>query len=218
MTTTRTTSAALLTALTLMAAPAFAQDHDHDHEHDHDHGGVSEEIRSGYFEDAQVQPRTLQDWQGDWQSIYPFLMDGTLDPVMAHKAESGKMSAEEYRDYYEIGYATGVERIVIDGDTVTFYEDGEPTEARYESDGYWILEYEAGNRGVRYSFEKAEGDEDAPQFIQFSDHLIWPMEAGHYHLYWGDDRAALLEEVTNWPTYFPADWSGEEVAEDLLAH
>ncbi|PTW37588.1 ZinT/YodA lipocalin-like zinc-recruitment protein [Rhodovulum kholense] len=39
-----------------------------------------------------------------------------------------------------------------------------------------------------------------------------------FHLYWGDDRAALLEEVTNWPTYYPADLSGEAVAQEMMAH
>ncbi len=184
--------------------------------HDHDHG--DDKIYKGYFEDSQIQDRTLADWAGDWQSVYPYLKDGTLDPVMEHKAEKGDMTAEEYKAYYDTGYKTDVERITIDGDTITFYRDGQPLTARYASDGYEILTYKKGNRGVRFIFEKAEGDAEAPQFIQFSDHRIAPAEADHYHLYWGDDRAKLLEELTNWPTYYPSSLDAKQIVSEMLAH
>ncbi len=71
---------------------------------------------------------------------------------------------------------------------------------------------------MRYVFEKAEGDAAAPAYIQFSDHAIAPKEAGHYHLYWGDDRTALLAELTNWPTYYPSELAGDEIAAEMMAH
>ena len=190
-------------------------DEAHEHAHGHDHDS---QIYKGYFEDNQVAERKLSDWAGDWQSVYPYLQDGTLDPVMAHKAKSGDQTAEEYRAYYEIGYQTNVDRITIAGDTVTFYEDGAPLKAQYASDGYEVLTYAKGNRGVRFIFEKTAGDATAPQFIQFSDHAIAPQDAGHYHLYWGNDRAALLEEVTNWPTYYPSSLKADEIVEEMIAH
>ena len=76
----------------------------------------------------------------------------------------------------------------------------------------------AGNRGVRYVFERESGGQALPAFIQFSDHAIAPRDAHHYHLYWGDDREALLEEVENWPTFYPAGMNGEAIAEQMLAH
>lgn len=71
-----------------------------DEAHAHDHG--DEQIYKGYFEDSQIAPRTL-----------------------AH----GNKSAAEYKTYYEVGYRTDVDRITIDGDTVTFYRDGTPVAA-----------------------------------------------------------------------------------------
>lgn len=186
--------------------------------HEHAHDQEAEQIYKGYFEDDQIKHRTLADWEGDWQSVYPYLQDGTLDPVMEKKAQNGDRTAAEYKAYYDIGYRTDVERITIDGDTLTFYEEGRPLKARYTSDGYEILTYKKGNRGVRFIFKKAEGDADAPQFIQFSDHKIAPGAADHYHLYWGDDRAGLLEELTNWPTYYPANLSAEQIVKEMLAH
>ncbi|MBY6049111.1 ZinT family metal-binding protein [Vannielia litorea] len=199
----------------LLAAPAWSETK---HDHDHSHDAEAEQIYKGYFEDSQIADRPLSDWAGDWQSVYPLLTSGKLDPVMQHKAENGDKTAEEYQAYYEVGYATDVDRIVIDGDTVTFHGESGPLQARYTYDGYEILNYEKGNRGVRFVFAKTEGDAGAPGFFQFSDHKIAPGKADHYHLYWGDDRAALLEELTNWPTYYPSSLSAEDVVHEMTAH
>jgi zinc transport system substrate-binding protein len=194
-------------------------EHQHLHSDAHNHSDTSSKaIYKGHFKDSQIEDRTLSDWQGDWQSVYPYLTEGILDPVMAHKAEHGSKTAAEYRAYYEIGYRTDVDRITIKGGDVTFYSEAGPVQGHYGDDGYEILTYKAGNRGVRYIFKKTGGDEKAPRFIQFSDHRVAPAQADHYHLYWGDDRAALLKEVTNWPTYYPSSLSGDQIVGEMLAH
>lgn len=213
-----------ITALVLglmLAVPAAGQSHKHDHDHKHDHGHghqAEKSVYDGYFEDSAVAPRPLSDWAGDWQSVYPLLLDGSLDPVMAHKAEHGDKTAAEHRAYYGIGYRTDVDRIVIEDDRVAFHRGDTVASGQYADDGFEVLTYAKGNRGVRYVFRKTTGDAAAPQFIQFSDHAIAPVKAGHYHLYWGDDRAALLAEVTNWPTYYPTSLSPAQVADEMLAH
>lgn len=178
---TRVTGALAIGSMLLMTAPALAAGKDktstaHSHSHDHSHGQTEAEkqIYKGYFEDAQVKPRMLSDWEGDWQSVYPYLLNGSLDGIMAEKAAHGDKTAAEYRAYYEIGYKTDVNRITIKGDNVAFYKEGKPTQGTYVSDGQEILTYKKGNRGVRYIFKKTGGDADAPQFIQFSDHTIAP--------------------------------------------
>ncbi len=215
-----------LTALSIGALIAFSSQavaqsattetttKDHKHSHAHDHKKPEPKL----IDESKVQARDLSDWENDWQSIYPFLQDGTLDPVMEHKAESGKKTAEEYRAYYETGYKTDVERILIEGATVAFFKDGKPVQGTYKSDGYEILTYKSGNQGIRFVYEKSGGDAAAPQFIQFSDHEMVPTKVDHFHLYWGDDRAALLKEVSNWPTYFPAEWSGTDIVKSMTSH
>jgi zinc transport system substrate-binding protein len=167
---------------------------------------------------AEIQARPLSDWAADWQSIYPYLNDGTLDVVMEHKAESGKKSVEEYHAYYQAGYKTDVERILIDASIVTFFRDGMAIQGEYEDDGHEILTYETGDQGVRFLFKKSGGDAAAPTSIQFSDHKLVPTKADHYHLYWGNDRGKLLSEWTNWPTYFPAQMSSEDIVKQMLEH
>lgn len=187
--------------------------------HGHSHAADSKSaIYKGYFEDSQIKSRALSDWAGDWQSVYPYLQTGMLDVVMIHKAETGGKSAEEYRAYYEVGYRTDVDRIVIKGSSVTFYKSGSSVGGRYVSDGHEILTYAKGNRGVRFIFRKTSGDGAAPQYIQFSDHRIFPSKSDHYHLYWGEDRAALLKEITNWPTYYPSALTGKQIADEMIAH
>ena len=58
-------------------------------------------VHNGYFEDADVKDRTLSDYVGNWQSVYPFLEDGTFDQVFDYKAKlTGKMTKDEYKAYY----------------------------------------------------------------------------------------------------------------------
>lgn len=211
-------------AALVVSAPVLAEtkeksttSHNHSHSHDHAHK-QDKNVYNGYFEDSQVKDRKLSDWEGDWQSVYPYLQDGTLDVVFSHKAEHGDKSAKEYSDYYEIGYRTDVDRIVITGDEVSFYKGGGALSGKYASDGYEILNYAKGNRGVRFIFKKVEGDSAAPEYMQFSDHRIAPEKSDHYHLYWGNDRAALLKEVTNWPTYYASSLSGKDIAHEMMHH
>jgi|GEM_PF-6404216 len=64
------TGAVALGSMLLVAAAATAAGGDksaaHSHDHGHDHGHqmteAEKKIYSGYFEDAQVKPRTLSDW------------------------------------------------------------------------------------------------------------------------------------------------------------
>lgn len=211
-------AAMMCTAAGTMAQSASSSSKSSSHSHTEHKDEAAKTIYKGYFEDDQIKPRTLADWEGDWQSVYPLLEDGTLDPVMQHKADHGDKSAKEYKDYYMTGYKTDVDRITISGTDFTFHKGGEAVTATYADDGYEILNYKKGNRGVRYIFKKTEGDEAAPKIVQFSDHHIFPTKVGHYHLYWGDDRAKILEELTNWPTYYPAGLSGEEIVKEMTAH
>ncbi len=36
-----------------------------------------------FFYNDEVADRSLADWEGDWQSVYPYLVSGDLDEVFA---------------------------------------------------------------------------------------------------------------------------------------
>ena len=97
--------------MALASAQAFAHGN-------HSHGPALTEVErqasEGIFADKDVQDRALSDWEGVWQSVNPYLLNGDLDPVLEQKAKKpGGKSVEEYRAYYKKGYATDVEQIAV---------------------------------------------------------------------------------------------------------
>lgn len=178
-----------------------------------------QKISQGWFNDAQVKPRSLKDWDGVWQSVAPYLADGTLEPVLQAKAAKQGKSVSEIRQYYQQGYQTPVTQIDIENDLVTFHKGTKHVSCRYQSAGYKILSYPAGNRGVRYLFTCTDKRSAAPRFIQFSDHLIAPQASAHFHIYTGDQsQEALLSELHHWPTYYPYQLTGPQISEEMMAH
>lgn len=178
-------------------------------------------VANGYFEDKDVKDRTLSDYAGKWQSVYPYLLDGTLDQVFDYKSKlSPSMTTAEYKDYYTAGYKTDVKQINITDSTMEFVkDDGTTASAQYRYVGYKILQYQKGNRGVRYLFESTTTDSSAPKYVQFSDHNIAPVKTAHFHIFAGDEsQEALLEEMDNWPTYYPTTLTGFEIAQEMIAH
>ncbi|MBP1040866.1 zinc ABC transporter substrate-binding protein AdcA [Vagococcus sp. BWB3-3] len=178
-------------------------------------------VYNGYFTDGQVKNRELADWAGQWQSVFPYVLDNTLDPVFEYKAKLNKdMTAEDYKEYYKTGYDTKIDQLKITGSSMTFIDDhGKSISSEYKYVGYKILEYEKGNRGVRYCFEAVDPSSGAYRTVQFSDHTIEPSKSAHFHLYFGNQsQEELLQELTNWPTYYPSELSGFEVAQEMMAH
>ena len=185
------------------------------HEHEHDH---SKEVST--FEDDEVQDRSLSDWAGDWQSAYPFALDGTLDEAFAAMAESGKMTAEEYKEYYQNGYKTNIASVNIDGDHIEFtYTDGKVVGSDYKYVGYYIQNWSTGTKAAMYRFEAVDRESGAPVYIEFNDHMIEPAAAEHFHIRMSNESFdAIVDPENSWPTFFPADMTGEEICEHMVGH
>ncbi|MEW4354693.1 zinc ABC transporter substrate-binding protein AdcA [Streptococcus pneumoniae] len=177
-------------------------------------------VQNGYFEDSAIKDRTLSDYAGNWQSVYPYLTDGTLDQVFDYKAKlSGQMTAAEYKAYYDTGYKTDVSHIHITDKTMEFVVNGESKKYTYKYVGKKVLTYKKGNRGVRYLFEATDSDAGQFKYVQFSDHNIAPVKTGHFHIFFGgESQEKLFDELDNWPTYYPDSMTGQEIAQEMLAH
>ena len=180
---------------------------------------LADDPANGWFLTQDVHDRSIDDYAGQWRSVYPLLTTGKLDKVMEAKAATGDKNADEYRKYYETGYRSKVESIAIDGDSMTFMGKGGNVTAAYRYDGYRILDYPKGNRGVRYLFT-AVGDvpDGAPKVVQFSDHGISPGHAAHFHIFIGDSHDEVAKEMDHWPTYYPSSMSDDEIVREMLAH
>ena len=85
--------------------------------------------------------------------------------------------------------------IGIEDGIVEFHRNNETTSCKYDYDGYKILTYKSGKKGVRYLFES------------------------HFQIFMGSDsQQSLLNEMENWPTYYPYQLSSEEVVEEMMSH
>jgi len=144
----------------------------------------------------------------------------TIDQVFDYKAKlTGKMTKDEYKAYYQKGYQTDVSKINITDNTMEFIQGDQSKKYTYKYVGKKILTYKKGNRGVRYLFEATDADAGQFKYVQFSDHNIAPVKAEHFHIFFGGtSQEALFEEMDNWPTYYPDNLSGQEIAQEMLAH
>lgn len=181
---------------------------------------VEQKAAEGIFDDKNVQDRALSDWEGMWQSVYPYLVSGELDPVFKQKAEKDKRkTAEEIKAYYRKGYATEVDTIGIENGVMEFHTGSQVASCQYAYAGHRILTYASGKKGVRYLFECKEANSRAPKYVQFSDHIIAPRKSSHFHIFMGNSsQQALLEEMDNWPTYYPYQLRAQAVVDEMLHH
>jgi len=184
-------------------------------EHAHDH---SKEVST--FEDHEVQDRSLSDWAGSWQSAYPFALDGTLDDAFAAMAEEGEMTADEYKTYYQNGYKTDITNIDIEGDHIAFtYEDGKKVGSDYKYIGYYIQNWSTGTKAAMYRFEAVDRTSGAPICIEFNDHMIESAAPEHFHIRMSNESFdAIVDPEKSWPTFFPADMTGEDLCEHMEGH
>ena len=184
-------------------------------EDDHDH---SKEVST--FKDDEVEDRSLSDWNGEWQSAYPFALDGTLDKAFESMAKDGETSADEYKTYYLNGYKTDIASIEIKGDHIDFtYNDGAKVGSDYKYVGYYIQNWSTGTKAAMYRFEAENMDTDAPKYIEFNDHMIEPANAEHFQIRMSNESFdAIVDPENSWPTFFPMDMDGEEICEHLEGH
>ena len=197
--------------------------HAFSHAH-HSHGAplTATEVSAakGIFNDGDIKDRPLSDWDGVWQSIYPYAKDGSLDPVFRKKAEADqRKSFEDIKHYYLKGYASNITDIGIENGMMEFTANGEVNACKYTYKGYKVLNYVSGKRGVRYLFECTDNKSAAPKFVQFSDHIISPRKSSHFHIFTGNvSQDALYKELENWPTFFPYQLTKQEIVDDLMHH
>jgi len=190
----------------------------------HSHGKplteVEKKAEGGVFDDKDVKDRDLADWEGVWQSVYPYLINGDLDPVFRKKAAQDKSKTfAEVKAYYRKGYATDVDTIGIENGIMEFHRGDQSSACQYKYAGHKILTYVSGKKGVRYLFECQDADSQAPKFVQFSDHIIGPRKSAHFHIFMGNtSQEALLKEMDNWPTYYPFQLQTKEVVDEMLHH
>lgn len=197
-------------------------DSSHSHEeHDHHHHHAINVKTTDDFVDSDVKDRPLSNWQGNWQSIYDYLIAGDLDLAFEKKAKAQQKSFADIKNYYNAGYQTDIDMITIDkNEDIHFFKQNQwLASCHYIYDGFKILTYESGNRGVRYLFHCEDKNSAAPQFVQFSDHIIEPHASSHFHLFLNNESHEQgLTQIHHFPTYYPLSYSSKDIEHDLMHH
>ncbi|RKQ38890.1 metal-binding protein ZinT [Enterobacter sp. R1(2018)] len=210
-------NAAILLGLGVLFSSSYA------FAHAHHHGAPLTEIEQkaseGVFDDKNVKDRALSDWDGIWQSLNPYLLNGDLTPVLEQKAKKSGKSLAEMEAYYKTGYATDIDMIGIENNVMEFHVGKEVNACEYNYVGFKILNYVSGKKGVRYLFECKDSHSKAPKYVQFSDHIIGPRKSQHFHLFMGNEsQEALLKEMDKWPTFYPYNMTKAQVVDEMLHH
>ncbi|MBQ6119742.1 MAG: zinc ABC transporter substrate-binding protein [Clostridia bacterium] len=181
-------------------------------EHDHDHGHEHEEIEA-----EDIKDRTLAEFNGEWQSLYPLLTAGALDAYAEHEAEEDESTKEEALAELTGKWQCDAEKIAVENDTITFtYADGTTASAAYTYAGFSPVLAEDGDiASVRYQFTTDSAD--APKYVQFNDHGHEPAEeVEHFHIYFGSESFDALMDSESNPFFVPADWDADAILDELM--
>ena len=128
--------------------------------------------------------------------------------------------ADEYKTYYQNGYKTDITNIDIAGDHIAFtYEDGKKVGSDYKYIGYYIQNWSTGTKAAMYRFEAVDRTSGAPIYIEFNDHMIESAAPEHFHIRMSNESFdAIVDPEKSWPTFFPADMTGEDLCEHMEGH
>lgn len=192
-------------------------EHGHDHdEHEHEHHDSHAHSHASEIHADDIKDRSLSEFNGEWQSLYPILVSGKLEEYVEHQAEEKGKSEKEMQKEIEAKWNCGAKLVKIDGNKITLtYDNGKSVSGTYKYAGYAVKKNDEGKiTNVRYKFETK--DKNAPKYVMFNDHGFEPAkEVAHFHFYFGNNN---FEEFMNSKvnSYFVGSKLSAHECEDLL--
>ena len=154
-----------------------------------------------------------------WQSVYPYLLNGDLDPVFKKKAEQDKSKTfAEVKAYYRKGYATDVDTIGIENGVMEFHRGDQSSACQYKYAGHKILTYVSGKRACVICSNARMPAAWRRNSCSSAITLLAAQIGAFPYLYGQHVTEALLKEMDNWPTYYPFQLQTKEVVDEMLHH
>lgn len=191
-------------------------DHHDEHEHHHEHSHEAAHSHPAEIHEHDIKDRTLAEFNGEWQSLYPILVSGELEEYVEHQAEEKGKSEKEMQKEIEAKWNCGVKLVKVSGNKITLtYDDGKSVSGNYSYAGYAVKKNDEGKiTNVRYKFESS--DKNAPKYVMFNDHGFAPAEnVAHFHFYFGNNGfEEFMDSKVN--SYFVDSKLSAHECEDLL--
>lgn len=182
-------------------------------EDDHDHGGDADL--------SDIRDRALTDWLGDWQSVLPYIQDGSMDSFISAKSVETETTHLTQWVRYLKQFATSYTNITIEDGRASFVSQIGTVSANYHYNGYMIAESSHGP-AVWYTYQCDQPESGAPLYLAFNDHGHGipgehdGEEVGHYHLRYSYEDIDGLVSLGEWsPTFFTQGATPQQMADML---
>ena len=185
-------------------------------EHEHHHHEAEAHNHSAEIHADDIKDRSLAEFNGEWQSLYPVLMAGNLEEYVEHQAEEKGKSETEMKAEIAAKWNCGVKAVTVKDNKITItYDNGKTVTGKYSYAGYAVKTNDEGKiTNVRYKFESK--DKKAPKYVMFNDHSYAPAEkVAHFHFYFGNNGFdEFMDSKIN--SYFVDSKLTAHECEDLL--
>lgn len=174
--------------------------------------GVSEEPAGESATETEIQTEfdslELREWNGTWNSMYGLLSAPEFEEAYPKLAEQydEPMTPEAVKENYETSYKTDFLAMVVDGDTIKFYDQAAAIDGSLAGDPIYTGTYHAeGNspvigEGYSYAWYQFKADEEGPyQYI-----VMLPPESAeeegfaHWHYRVGNESFDALLQMEEW--------------------
>ncbi len=189
-----------------------AHEHEHEaHEHSHDH---DKEIT-----EADIKPRSVSEFAGEWQSLYPVLMTGALDEYVEFQAEKKSISVKDSRAEIEAKWNCGIKTIKIKGDEITLiYDNGKKESGSYKYAGFATKKNDQGKiSSLRHKFSLVKGN--GPKYVMLNDHGHEPVKSvEHFHIYFGNNNFDELVTTKSNPFFVDSKLDAKGCLANVMGH
>ena len=191
---------------------------EHEHGHDHHHEAEAHNHSAEIHAD-DIKDRSLAEFNGEWQSLYPVLMAGSLEEYVEHQAEEKGKSEEDMKAEIAAKWNCGVKTVTVKGNKITLtYDDGKTVSGKYSYAGYAVKKNDEGKiTNVRYKFESK--DKKVPRYVMFNDHGYAPADkVTHFHFYFGNNGFDEFMDSKIVSYFVDSKLSAHECEDLLLGH
>ncbi|MDR0896316.1 MAG: zinc ABC transporter substrate-binding protein [Oscillospiraceae bacterium] len=172
---------------------------EHEHEHEEEEHHEEEEAE---FDPATIQDRPITDFDGDWKTTLPYLLDGTLDEYVQQSAETNEVTFDVRKAEMEHSLRSEYPSFNLKNGVATI----NGVSALYEYAGF-----SPTSSSAWYILKLADGTASMPGYLLFNDHGIGVEtehahdhgadSVAHTHFKYGENVDDILA-VENWSTFY----------------